>query len=1466
MRAATKDRPVDIETSPDRDYDAEYYASHCGTLPYERNDHWLAFFGGIADRIVSNFAPVRVYDAGCALGFLTEALWDRGVECWGRDISHYAISQVRIDMRSFCDVGSIAAPPPGPGRFDLVACIEVVEHMPEADALAALDVLTAAAPRLLFSSSPTDLVEPTHINVRPVVYWLRELAKRGFRPEWTHNAMYLAPHAFVAVRAAQVPGDAELQLFAEWIRIRSALVEREARIGGLAAAAASAGNALSAADAAADAALAKADAALSAAVAKADADAAAARTRGDALAAALHAAERERDGFRQDLSASLRAEQELRQVAESLSAARRDEARRVSDLQDSCSALSEAVAAATLREADIDARRMDSEARHAQSEARLGAVLHVVREYGHRARDADAAAAALRFELWTMRNTPLWRITGPLRRIAESSPRVGSLGRGATQAAKMLLFWRIAARRQARLDWPGGVTLSTIAAPSPPVPLPGFDGEAYLAANPDVAAAGVPPGEHWLEHGLYEGRPLAIASGDAVPAAPAADVPAGTSEAAAVDRYPEWIACHRLEPAQLDLQRRLIGEFGHQPLVSVLTPVYRVDADVLDDTIRSVVEQVYERWELCLAVGDVSDAARMAVLRRWASADPRIRVEVLAENRGISRNSDATLAMATGEWAVLLDHDDLLTPDALFELVRAALADPDVAMIYSDKDQVGADGATRQLALFKPAWSPDIMLNANYLTHLNMMRVDRLRAVGGWDPDTDGAQDWDLFLRVIGTEGRVTHVPRVLYHWRQVATSVAAGGIDAKPYASNAQVLAVTKHMQQAGWPGARAWFNGTMLRMVWPPQWRPSVSLLVLRNGAAVRPPACIWSGSIEVLSAPGALLGATVPDGATAQGGAGDASAVLDALVAAARGDVLVVVDAGLEPLSPDWLSELVGPLANPAIVLVAGMVTRPDGVIDAFGAFCVDGEVRPGFQGARNNQGGPFGYVGWYGNASAAPLRFSALRRVDWQDLARHRAAGRADLSMTLALTERGGRILLNPFAIAVAKAPDPFAASDPAALRARFTAAVPDGDPFVSPHLVFADAGWLTFRLPSAAPIGDHNFADEARYVAGTYDATSGDVARSVAACAAAPAGSLTSACWVVPPFEVPFYGGIYTILRVAEYMRTKHGVRPCFSILGSARPDAVRATIARAFPGLAAAARIEVLADGTQDLDCGPVDAVISTLWTTAFPVLRTSLARRKLYFVQDWEPLFYPAGSISGVVEATYRFGFHAICNTPALADSYRALGGSAEHFMPSVDPDVFHPRAGRAEPRGPFRLFCYARPATPRNVFETLAVALRDLKRRHGEALDVVTAGAHWEPQSVGLSGVVRHLGLLPYAETGALYRACDAGLVAMATRHPSYLPFEFMASGAAVITNRNEHTAWLLRDGENAALCELTHSDIVRAVEAVMHDRALRERIVAGGYDTIRAGHADWSATCANIHESIDRLCCREPSLETP
>jgi glycosyltransferase involved in cell wall biosynthesis/2-polyprenyl-3-methyl-5-hydroxy-6-metoxy-1,4-benzoquinol methylase len=211
-----------------------YFRTHCGPIPYDRADpHWGIFFGGIAETLVRSFHPTRVFDAGCAMGFLVEAFWDRGVEAWGRDISEFAISQVRADLRSFCEVGSIADPIGG--EFDLITCIEVLEHMPEAAALQAIKALTAATDRILFSSSPSDLEEPTHINVKPTIYWLRLFGAQGFAPLLSYDPSFVTPYCMVLERVAQPPGEEILLGYSEIVRLRLLRAERDQSIRDLAA-------------------------------------------------------------------------------------------------------------------------------------------------------------------------------------------------------------------------------------------------------------------------------------------------------------------------------------------------------------------------------------------------------------------------------------------------------------------------------------------------------------------------------------------------------------------------------------------------------------------------------------------------------------------------------------------------------------------------------------------------------------------------------------------------------------------------------------------------------------------------------------------------------------------------------------------------------------------------------------------------------------------------------------------------------------------------------------------------------------------------------------------------------------------------------------------------------------------------------------------------------------------------------
>lgn len=270
------------------------------------------------------------------------------------------------------------------------------------------------------------------------------------------------------------------------------------------------------------------------------------------------------------------------------------------------------------------------------------------------------------------------------------------------------------------------------------------------------------------------------------------------------------------------------------------------------------------------------------------------------------------------------------------------------------------------------------------------------------------------------------------------------------------------------------------------------------------------------------------------------------------------------------------------------------------------------------------------------------------------------------------------------------------------------------------------------------------------------------------------------------------------------------------------------------------------------------DAAVATLWTTAYSVLGMKNARRKFYFMQDYESRFYPAGSISALVDATYHFGLAGICNTVSLGEIYRERGGTAEYFDPCVDASIFNTKSRPPRnPDEPVTLFCYARPTHVRNSFELLSHALQIVKKRMGGGVRIVTAGADWSPGQSGLKGVVHNLGLLPYSATGALYRSCTAGVALMMTCHPSYLPFELMASGALVIANVNPYNRWLLKDRENCLLSENSPTALADALEEGLRNHQLRDRLVENAAAMIRERYHDWDGQMEKIYRFMVEQC---------
>ena len=255
--------------------------------------------------------------------------------------------------------------------------------------------------------------------------------------------------------------------------------------------------------------------------------------------------------------------------------------------------------------------------------------------------------------------------------------------------------------------------------------------------------------------------------------------------------YQRWIALFDDDTEHMGALRTTIEAWPDRPTVSVLMPVYNPPEALLDAAIRSVVDQVYPDWELCIANDASTDPHVAPVLDRWAARDDRIRVVHRPENGHISHASNSALELATGEWLALLDHDDVLRPHALAEAMLAVRGRPEAGLIYSDEDKIDDDGI-RFSPFFKPDFSPDLLRSQNYLNHLTVHRTEHVRAVGGWRPGYEGSQDYDLNLRVMARlePGQVVHVPKVLYHWRATAGSTAAKN-DAKGYAYEAGLKAL---------------------------------------------------------------------------------------------------------------------------------------------------------------------------------------------------------------------------------------------------------------------------------------------------------------------------------------------------------------------------------------------------------------------------------------------------------------------------------------------------------------------------------------------------------------------------------------------------------------------------------------------------------------------------------------------------
>lgn len=259
--------------------------------------------------------------------------------------------------------------------------------------------------------------------------------------------------------------------------------------------------------------------------------------------------------------------------------------------------------------------------------------------------------------------------------------------------------------------------------------------------------------------------------------------------------YEEWYEGHRPSEEELQNQRGTI--FEKQPLISIIVPTYKTPIAFLREMIDSVLAQTYEKWELCIADGSGGDQSLEKELKDYSTRDSRIKYEILEKNFGIADNTNRALKLASGEYIGLFDHDDVLAPNALFEIVKA-LQEKDYDILYTDEDKIDGSGRKHMDPNFKPDFSIDLLRSHNYITHFFVVKKKIMDAIGGFSSEFDGSQDYDLMFRCVEQSKSIRHIPMILYHWRVHKNSVA-GNPSSKMYAYEAGRKAIEEHLQREG-------------------------------------------------------------------------------------------------------------------------------------------------------------------------------------------------------------------------------------------------------------------------------------------------------------------------------------------------------------------------------------------------------------------------------------------------------------------------------------------------------------------------------------------------------------------------------------------------------------------------------------------------------------------------------------------
>lgn len=520
--------------------------------------------------------------------------------------------------------------------------------------------------------------------------------------------------------------------------------------------------------------------------------------------------------------------------------------------------------------------------------------------------------------------------------------------------------------------------------------------------------------------------------------------------------YGPWFEKHRVTGAECDRQREESGKWDIRPLVSICVPLFKTPEQYLRQMIESVQAQSYENWELCLADGTPDETVEK-IVRDMERTEHRIRYTHLRENLGIAENTNAAFALAGGEWIGLLDHDDVLEPDALYQVLKAVgmgqTGEGDSLLreteaVYTDEDKVSTDLQTYFQPHFKPDFSIDLLRSNNYITHFFVVKRKIVEAVGGFRKEFDGAQDYDFIFRCTARAKKIAHVPHILYHWR-VSMESTADNPASKLYAFEAGKRAIEENLKEEGLQATVSHLpDYGFYRVSYQVEGTPLVSVIIPNKDEAKTLRTCIASvlrssytayevivvennsSRAETFAYYEELTGKPyeadkVQEGVLPNGNpirlvtwkeGFNYSAINNYGASYAKGEYYVLLNNDIELITPDWLEEMLGNCQRKEVAIVGAKLFYGDSTVQHAGIVAGIGGVAGNmFTGLKKGRDGYMHKASLQMNYSAVTAACLMVKKTVFEQvggLTEELAVAFNDVDFCLKARKAGYLVVYNP----------------------------------------------------------------------------------------------------------------------------------------------------------------------------------------------------------------------------------------------------------------------------------------------------------------------------------------------------------------------------------------------------------------------------------------------------------------------